>query len=435
MFQRYIKLLCTSLLLISPLTQASPTPQVLDNSATMQWLYQDKGVIIDVRDSNLYNGWPAPGELRGGHLPGAENLPLSWLKEDTDELAKRLASSNIKPGSPLLIYGSTPAQSREAVKLLHQQGFPIKQLHIYRDPFSVWAETPSLPLTHLANYQALVSAAWLHRELKKPAEQRPLIVEASYGKGLKYLLAHIPGAIHLNTDSVESGPEWNLLPPQKLAENMAKAGLSRDRTIVLYGQPVEAAARVLFALHYIGAKDVRLLNGGLKAWEAAGFATDIGAVEPNPVTSFGKITLKHQSYITLDELKKLQRDPGNMRLVSVRSWPEYLGEISGYSYIKGKGHIPGAIWGHSGTNKDNVVDFLNPDGTLRTDSFIHRAWSRAGLTPDKHLIFYCGTGWRASLTWFYANLIGYPEESVYDGGWLQWSRDKTNRIALGALPG
>ena len=50
-------------------------------------------------------------------------------------------------------------------------------------------------------------------------------------------------------------------------------------------------------------------------------------------------------------------------------------------------------------------------------------WAEAGITDDKWVAFYCGTGWRASETWFYADLQGWERIAVYDGGWLEWSSD------------
>ena len=50
-------------------------------------------------------------------------------------------------------------------------------------------------------------------------------------------------------------------------------------------------------------------------------------------------------------------------------------------------------------------------------------WDEVGITPDKWLAFYCGTGWRASETWFCAYLMGWQTVAVYDGGWWEWSQD------------
>ena len=58
-------------------------------------------------------------------------------------------------------------------------------------------------------------------------------------------------------------------------------------------------------------------------------------------------------------------------------------------------------------------------------------WADADITPDKWVAFYCGTGWRAAETWFYAFLMGWQRIAVYDGGWFEWSADPANPIEVG----
>lgn len=57
---------------------------------------------------------------------------------------------------------------------------------------------------------------------------------------------------------------------------------------------------------------------------------------------------------------------------------------------------------------------------------IRKGYISHGITPDKRVAFYCGTGWRASETWFYAYLMDWPRIAVYDGGWFEWSKDPVN---------
>jgi thiosulfate/3-mercaptopyruvate sulfurtransferase len=126
----------------------------------------------------------------------------------------------------------------------------------------------------------------------------------------------------------------------------------------------------------------------------------------------------------MPEAKELLKDP-NGCLVSIRSWAEQIGETSGYSYIKPKGRIPGDVWGH------DIKDYRNIDQTMRNAAEIQAFWKEWGITPDKKIAFYCGTGWRAAEVWFYAYVMGWPNISVYDGGWYEWSSDKNNPIETG----
>jgi molybdopterin synthase sulfurtransferase len=56
-------------------------------------------------------------------------------------------------------------------------------------------------------------------------------------------------------------------------------------------------------------------------------------------------------------------------------------------------------------------------------------WRAAGIQPEQQVAFYCGTGWRASLAFFYAWLMNWERISVYDGGWFEWSRDAAQPMA------
>ena len=75
--------------------------------------------------------------------------------------------------------------------------------------------------------------------------------------------------------------------------------------------------------------------------------------------------------------------------------------------------------------------YRNVDNTMRAYPEIAARWQDAGITPDKRVAFYCGTGWRASEAWFCALLMGWPRIAVYDGGWLEWAQDPSNPIEVG----
>ena len=119
-------------------------------------------------------------------------------------------------------------------------------------------------------------------------------------------------------------------------------------------------------------------------------------------------------------------DPAGAALVSVRSWNEHIGKVSGYNYIEPAGRIAGDVWGNCGSDAYHMQHYRSVDNTMRAYPEIAANWAEAGITPDKHVAYYCGTGWRASETWFYAYLMGWQRIAVYDGGWLEWSSDPIN---------
>jgi thiosulfate/3-mercaptopyruvate sulfurtransferase len=64
-----------------------------------------------------------------------------------------------------------------------------------------------------------------------------------------------------------------------------------------------------------------------------------------------------------------------------------------------------------------------PDGTMKPARDIERQWQAAGITRERQVAFYCGTGWRASMAFIYAYAMGWPRISVYDGGWCEWNAE------------
>ena len=222
--------------------------------------------------------------------------------------------------------------------------------------------------------------------------------------------------------------------------------LTSDTTVILYGKfmfpdnqdpfPGSAAGdigamRCAFIMLYAGVKDVRILNGGFRSWEEAGLPVSYED-EPKPEAGEFGTEIPANPFFAVDtpEAKEILASD-DRELVCVRSRSEYAGEVSGYNYIEKKGHIPGAIFADSGSDAYHMENYRNPDHTTREYHEIDENWRKNGITPDKHLAFYCGTGWRGSEAFINAWLMGYPKISVYDGGWFEWSADPDNPVETG----
>jgi thiosulfate/3-mercaptopyruvate sulfurtransferase len=120
----------------------------------------------------------------------------------------------------------------------------------------------------------------------------------------------------------------------------------------------------------------------------------------------------------------------DFRLISNRSWDEFIGKTSGYDYIKGAGEPKGALWGRD-VNDGHLDDaYLNTEGTFKSFSVVAPVWADWGITKDTANCFYCGTGWRATVPWLMAYMQGWSNVTLYDGGWYMWEMDKTLPVQI-----
>ncbi len=397
-------------------------------------LYRYK--LIDIRSVDAYNGWKENGEAKGGHIKGAKSLPYKWIHYiDWIEIVR---SKGILPEDSLVVYGYDQERAEEVARQFEKAGYC--NLKVFTS-FSEWIER-DLPMEHLERYRQLVSSDWLNQlitnnDAPEYDNDNFVVCHAHYRNPLDYEEGHIPGAIPMDTNSLESSETWNRRSPEELKEAMEYAGISNDTTVIVYGRfsyprnedpfPGSSAGhlgaiRCAFIMLYAGVKDVRILNGGLQSWLDAGYEITTEPAKKSRV-SFGiDIPQKPEIIVDLEEAKEILSSP-DKNLVSVRSWREYIGEVSGYNYIEKKGRIPGSVFGDCGTDAYHMENYRNLDHTMREYQEVAENWKRIGITPDKRNAFYCGTGWRGSEAFFNAWLMGWDNAAVYDGGWFEWSNN------------
>ena len=278
-----------------------------------------------------------------------------------------------------------------------------------------------------------VSPEWVNSVIngEQPQSSDYVIFSADWGEPTQeYLAAHIPGAVHFNTDNIEEEVYWNLRTPEEMAQVAKNYGVTKDTTVIVYGNGDYsgiAATRVAFAFFWAGVDEVKILDGHFRAWESAGFETVSGNTPSTPTDmDFGtQIPARPQFLQRMpDEVLSAQQND-NFRLVSIRSWEEFVGETSGYGYIPRAGEPAGAVWGHD----DDA--YVNPDGTIRDFSEITAMWAEWDITKDSINSFYCGTGWRATLPLFIAYQNGWENVMLYDGGWYVWQMDESLPVQVG----
>jgi thiosulfate/3-mercaptopyruvate sulfurtransferase len=403
--------------------------------------------LIDVRSVEAYNGWAFNDEPRGGHILGARSLPFKWA--NYIDWLDIVQSKDILPHHPVIIYGDDQAQTEEVAEQFVQVGYP--DVSVYHGLAAEWMTDEKLPMALLANYRQLVSAGWLNDLLTTGQaleydNDKYILCHAYYHDRGVFEEGHIPAAVDLDTNTLESPETWNRRSPRELAQALEALGIAHDTTVILYGRfsfpdnndpfPGSSAGhlgaiRCAFIMMYAGVKDVRVLNGGLQSWLDMGYEVTSKETAKSPISDFGApIPGSPTLAVDLPEAKEILQAP-DKNLVSVRSWSEFIGEVSGYHYIEKKGRIPGAVFGNCGSDAYHMENYRNLDHTTREYHEIERMWADVGITPNKHNAFYCGTGWRASEAFFNAWLMGWPRVSVYDGGWFEWSNDNNNPYETG----
>jgi thiosulfate/3-mercaptopyruvate sulfurtransferase len=403
--------------------------------------------VIDIRPVDAYNGWAEQDEIRGGHIAGAKSLPLKW--SNYMDWIEMVAHKNIRPEHEIIVYGYTKEETNLIALRFQKSGF--RNVRMYYQFITEWVPNSSLPMERLERYRHLVSAKWVKGLITggnspRLENNKYIIVQAHYRNRDAYLSGHIPGAIDMDTLAVEEPETWNRRSQEEMKRAFEQHGITADTTVVLYGKfmhpdnndpfPGSAAGdigaiRCAFIMMYAGVKDIRILNGGFQSWSDEGFEISYIDEPKKPVGEFGaNIPVLPELAVDTPQAKQMLMDD-NAELVCVRSWAEYIGEVSGYNYIEHKGRIPGAVFADCGSDAYHMENYRNFDHTTRDYHEVTEIWKNNGITPDKHLAFYCGTGWRGSEAWFNAWLMEWPRVSVYDGGWFEWSADPENPYETG----
>ncbi len=275
---------------------------------------------------------------------------------------------------------------------------------------------------------ALISASALRTLLEAGDPVRVLDVRYQLGRTdghEQYLAGHIPGAVFADLEGELAGhgaPSDGRHPLPSDAQLQAAArrwGLDRDQALVVYDDSRSLpASRAWWALTRAGVADVRVLDGGLGAWVAAGGAIEVGEVVPEP----GDVVLTVPG--TDDILSTEQVAGWGGVLLDARAPERFRGETEPFDPVAG--HIPGA-------RNLPIADVLTADGRFRSPSEIEAAFEVAGAAEEVPIAAYCGSGVTAAQLALAGALIG-REVTVYPGSWSAWSNTPGAPIETGPVP-
>lgn len=419
---------------------AVATDGTLSTLAVLAATTDDTYVVVDARINDAFNGWSIDGVKRGGHIAGAVDFSANWLSVENeakeDILNAALEAKGITPDKNVILYDVNGSDAIAVKTFLEGKGFA----NVATFDLNEWANDDSLELVQYENYELIVPAVVVKDVIdgKNPESFENVsdvkIVEASWGEEENsYGKGHVPTAFHINTDSIEPPPAWMLADDATLEQFAINHGFTSQDTVIVTGEEQMAAYRVAVALRYIGVKDVRVLNGGTLAWTTAGFELETESNAPVAVESFGAPVPGNEAMIdTMDEMRAGLKTPETFTLVDNRTWEEFIGQSSGYSYHDKKGRIEGSVFGYAGVgNAYSLTYYRNIDNTMRRPEEFVALWEANGIDTTKHLSFMCGSGWRVAEILYYSDVYGIEDAAIYSDGWIGWSTDESNPIIVG----
>lgn len=272
----------------------------------------------------------------------------------------------------------------------------------------------------------LVSALWLHEQLN---DEQLVIADCRFtlgnpGAGLaQYLENHIPGALYfdleqdLSSPIGEHGGRHPLPSVETLTELFSQAGIDHKTTVVAYdGEDMSKAARLWWLLRYLGHEKVYILDGGLTAWQRAGFEVT-NEVTPLPEPRVFTAHLQPDMVVDVEVVKTRSNATA---LLDSRGPERYRGEVEPID--PKAGHIPGAV------NYPYQAN-LTAEGTLLSKGELAQRF--APLADKQELIVYCGSGVTACVNVLALLEAGRTDVKLYAGSWSDWISYQDNPVSTG----
>ena len=229
---------------------------------------------------------------------------------------------------------------------------------------------------------------------------------------------HIKGAINMPYNELcNHEPVKNLVKnPDEMAQILGAKGISADKTLIVYDDGIgKHAARVCWTLKYLGAKDVKMLDGNLPAWKKIRGYITVAPTKISPVIF--NVSLDKNLLATMDDVKDAMGETSTI-IVDARPAEDFSGTTETKDQT---GHIPGAV----------NVDFeklKDSNGLLIPKEVLKTTFENKGITPDKTIIIYCNSGVRASYVFMALKKLNYPNIKIYDGSFLEWKLDANNKV-------
>lgn len=270
-----------------------------------------------------------------------------------------------------------------------------------------------------------VTADWLEENLGKPGLS---IVDGSWylpaqGRDARaeYDTGHVPGAVFFDHDRIvdpDSTLPHTLPSPELFAQFVGAMGIAETDSIVVYDGPgLFSAPRTRWLFTVMGAKDVKILEGGLDSWRNAGrrLTNEPTKIAPNLFNA----NFDAERVATLAGMREIVAN-GNAQIADARPSGRFKGiDPEPRPGVRG-GHMPGA--------HNLPAASLSRDGQLLPKDELFKAIDDAGVDLTKPVVTSCGSGVTAAIVSLALETLG-KESRLYDGSWTEWGSQPDTPVA------
>lgn len=272
----------------------------------------------------------------------------------------------------------------------------------------------------------LVSAEWLLENIDAPDIR---VVDATWvppfvqdrTPGLEaYKDCHIPSAVFFDINAVAdtSSDLPHMLPDAiQFSSLVRKLGLGDGNRIIVYDDNgFFASARVWWMFRAMGHQDVKVLDGGLKAWIAAGGETE--DLPPIPVVRHYTARARADLVRDKQQVRNIVQNK-TAHVLDARSQERFDGTAPEPRAELSSGHIPGS-------HCTPASNLKTPDGKLKSADELKPLLGDHAAHP---VVATCGSGVSAAVIALALARLGNWDVAVYDGSWTEWASDPDSEIA------